>query len=104
MLLKKIFTKLLKLFYKNTIIDLDKIIFNEDTKQYEYKNNDLIVTFDKISNYIGDKKLIKELTSKKRYGKCHSRSMDISPYIEDSRIVTGYINIENKKVLYFSTY
>lgn len=97
---KKIFTKLLKLFYKNTIIDLDKIIFNEDTKQYEYKNNDLIITFDKISNYIGDKKLIKELTSKKRYGKCHSRSMDISPYIEDSRIVTGYITIENKKVLH----
>ena len=26
---KKIFTKLLKLFYKNTMIDLDKITFNE---------------------------------------------------------------------------
>lgn len=40
---KKVFTKLLKLFYKNTIINLDKITFNEDTKQYEYKNNDLVI-------------------------------------------------------------
>lgn len=29
---KKIFTKLLKLFYKNTTIDLDRITFNEKTK------------------------------------------------------------------------
>lgn len=39
---KKIFTKLLKLLYKNTIIDLEKITFNEETKQYEYKNNDKV--------------------------------------------------------------
>ena len=55
---KKIFTKLLKLFYKGTIIDLDKIKFNEDTKQYEYKNNDLIINFDKLSNYFEDGDLI----------------------------------------------
>lgn len=97
---KKIFTKLLKIFYKNTIIDLDKITFNEDTKQYEYKNNDLIITFDKLSNYFDDKDLIKELTSNKRYGKCHSRSINISPSIEGSKIVTGYVTIWNKKFLH----
>ena len=97
---KKIFTKLLKLLYKNTIIDLDKITFNEKTKQYEYKNNDLIITFDKLSNCFDDKDLIKELTSNKRYGECHSRAMSISPVIEGSRIVTGYITIGNKKVLH----
>jgi len=97
---KKIFTKLLKLFYKNTIIDLDKITFNEETKQYEYKNNDLIITFDKLSNCFEDKDLIKELTSNKRYGECHSRAMNILPSIEGSRIVTGYITVGNKKVLH----
>ncbi len=97
---KKIFTKLLKLFYKNTIFDLDKITFNEETKQYEYKNNDLIITFDKLSNCFEDKDLIKELTSNKRYGECHSRAMNISPSIEGSRIVTGYTTVGNQKVLH----
>lgn len=97
---KKIFTKLLKLFYKNTIFDLDKITFNEETKQYEYKNNDLIITFDKLSNCFEDKDLIKELTSNKRYGECHSRTMNISPSIEGSRIVTGYTTVGNQKVLH----
>lgn len=97
---KKIFTKLLKLFYKNTIFDLDKITFNEDTKQYEYKNNGLIITFDKLSNCFEDKELIKELTSNKRYGKCHSRSMNIAPGIEGSKIVTGYITLGNEKFLH----
>lgn len=97
---KKIFTKLLKLFYKNTIINLDKITFNEDTKQYEYKNNDLVINFDKISNYFEDKDLIKELTSKKRYNKCHSRSINIAPSIENSKIVTGYITFLDKKFLH----
>lgn len=97
---KKIFTKLLKLFYKNTVINLDKITFNKDTKQYEYKNKDLIITFDKLSNCLEDKELIKELTSNKRYGECHRRSMSIAPSIEGSKIVTGYITIGNKKVLH----
>lgn len=97
---KKIFTKLLKQFYKNTIVDLDKITFNKDTKQHEYKNNDLIITFDKLSNYFEDKDLIKELTSKKRYSECHKRSLNVSPSIEGSKVVTGYITIGNKKALH----
>lgn len=56
------------------IIYLGKITFTRDTKQYEYKNNNLIITFDKLSNCFEDKDLIKELTSNKRYGKCHTRA------------------------------
>lgn len=97
---KKIFTKLLKLFYKNTVIDLDKITFNCQKKQYEYKNNNLIITFDKLSNFFDDKDLIKELTSNKRYGKCHIRAIGISQKIEGSRIVTGYITVGNHRVLH----
>lgn len=97
---KKIFIKLLKLFSQNSVIDLNKITFNEKIKQYEYKNNNLTITFDKLSNCFEDKGLIKELTSNKRYGKCHSRAMDISPSIEGSRIVTGYITLGNQKILH----
>jgi len=97
---KKIFKKLLKLFYKNKIIDLDKITFNEETKQYEYKNNDLIITFDKLSNCFEDKDLIKELISDKRYGDCHSRALNISPSIKGSKIVTGYATVGNQKFLH----
>ena len=71
-----------------------------ETKQYEYQNNDLIITFDKLSNCFEDKDLIKELTSNKRYGKCHIRAMDISPSIEGSKIVTGYITVGNQKILH----
>ena len=97
---KKIFIKLLKLFFQNSVIDLNKITFNEKIKQYEYKNNNLTITFDKLSNCFEDKGLIKELTSNKRYRKCHSRAMDISPSIEGSRIVTGYITLGNQKILH----
>lgn len=94
------FTKILKLFYKDTIIDLEKITFNQETKEYEYKDNDLRITFDKLSNCLEDKKLIKELMSNKRYHKCHSRAIDVSLSVESSKIVTGYITIGNKKTLH----
>lgn len=97
---KKIFIKLLKLFYKNKIIDINKITFNDKIGQYEYRDNDLVLTFDKISNHFEDKKLIKELTSKARDGKCHVRALDLSPNIDGSRIVTGYVTIGKSKVLH----
>ena len=97
---KKIFTKLLNLFCNNKTVDLGKITFNKETLQYEYKDNDLVITFDKLSNCLDDKDLINELTSSKRYGNCHNKAMSISPSIEGSKIVTGYITIGNKKVLH----
>lgn len=97
---RKKFTKLLKLFYKITPIDLNKIIFNKEIGQYEYRNQDLVITFDKLSKCFNDKELIKELTSNKRYHKCHIRAISISPNIKNSRIVTGYITIGNTKVLH----
>lgn len=97
---KKIFTKLLKLFYKNTVIDINKITFNEETMQYEYRDNDLVITFDKISNHIDDKDLIKELTSKERERKCHIRSIGLSPNIDGSKIVTGSITIGKSRILH----
>lgn len=97
---KKLFAKLLKLFYKIQQIDLDHIRFNDEIKQYEYRNHDLIITFNKISNHLNDDRLIKELNSNKRYGKCHSRSIDISQCIDDAKVVTGYITIGHTKIIH----
>lgn len=94
-----IFTKLLKIFLKNNFFDLNKITYNNQTKQYEYKDNDLLITFDKLSKCFDDS-VTKELTSRKRYHKCHDKSIILSMTIENSKIVTGYITIDNEKVLH----
>lgn len=96
----KLTIKLFKLISKKSIINLNKINFNEKTKEYEYVNNNMVITFDKLSNYINDKSLIKELTSNKRYHKCHSRSITFSPKIIGSKILTGYITIGNRRILH----
>ena len=43
---KKIFTKLLKMIYKQQNIDLNNISFNKESKQFEYRNGDKVITFD----------------------------------------------------------
>lgn len=99
---KKIFTKVLKMKYKIEKIDLDRITFNEESRQFEYRYDDKVITFDKISDsdHIRDEELRKELITKERHGNCHSRSMEIAPAIKDSKIVTGYITIGDHKNLH----
>lgn len=97
---KKIFTKLLKMIYKKSNIDLNKITFNKEIKQFEYRDNDKVITFDRLSDHFQDEDLKKELMSDKRYGECHSRAMNIAPSIKDSKIVTGYVTLGNSKVLH----
>ena len=67
---------------------------------FEYKNNGKVITFDKLSNHIENEDLKEELMSNKRYKKCHERSMNIAPYIKNSKIVTGYVTMGNRKVLH----
>lgn len=99
---KSIFQKILNFIYKDNYVKLDKITYNDKTKQYEYQTEDDIITFNKISNLINieDKKFKQEILSKKRYGLCHSRSMMLSPWIENSKITTGYITIGTQKCLH----
>lgn len=97
---KRIFTRLLKMIYKKLNIDLNKITFNEDIKQFEYRDNDKVITFDRLSDYIQDENLKKELISDKRDKNCHLRTVNIAPSIKDSRIVTGYERIENSRNLH----
>lgn len=97
---KRVFTKLLKMVYKKANIDINKITFNEDIKQFEYKDNDRIITFDRLSDHFEDENIVNELMSNKRYEKCHSKSIEMSQGMQGSKIVTGYITIGDSKILH----
>ena len=80
--------------------DLNNIKIDKEKNNYKYINKDgKIISFDKLSKYIDDKALKKELTSNRRYHKCHSMSMVLSQNIKDSKILTGYIVYDGYKIL-----
>ena len=89
--------KILKLIYN---INLDKIIFNEKTGFYELWEKDKVIIFDKASNYFSRGEIVNELESRKRYGKCHLRSIQLSPAIKGANILTGYATIGKEKFLH----
>ena len=97
---KKIFYILLKLISKETLIDINNITYNNETKEYAYKHNDLVITFDMISKRIEGKDAIKELTSRRRYGNCHSMSIVLAQSIDNSRIVTGKCTLGKRRFLH----
>ena len=93
---KGIFSKLLKLtFEKNHKIDFSKIKYNDKTEEYEYELNGEVYTFDKLSNELENKNIKKELESERRYGQCHSKSIELAVAQPEAYILTGYIK-ENK--------
>lgn len=76
---KGIFSKLLKLtFEKKHKIDFSKIKYNDKTEEYEYELNGEVYTFDKLSNELENKNIKKELESERRYGQCHSKSIELA--------------------------
>lgn len=93
---KGIFSKLLKLtFEKKHKIDFSKIKYNDKTEEYEYELNGEVYTFDKLSNELENKNIKKELESERRYGQCHSKSIELAVAQPEAYILTGYIK-ENK--------
>lgn len=98
---RSIFIKLLKIILSHRLkIDLEKITYNEEIKQYEYILDDKIITFNMLSNFLDDKKIIKELKSNKRYGKCHERSMGYGHNFDNSKLLTGIITTNTGKYLH----
>lgn len=89
---------------KKVGIDFDKITYDEENKEYVYEDNDLIIRFDLISNGFKKEKetedIINELTSKKRKGRCHNRSIQFARSFEGSKVVTGYITFADSKILH----
>ncbi len=103
---------MLRFFFKNKYIDMSDIKYDPETKEYKYVYNGEVYTFDILSKYIkGDEdnfllkfinnyKVNKELHSEERYGKCHRNSILLAEQLEGSKILTGYINVGNYKVLH----
>lgn len=97
---KKILFGLAKIVLKNKEIDLNDIQYDKENNEYIYIHEDKKYTFDILSNYVEGKENIKELQSDKRYGECHSRSVAVAANMEDSKIVSGYVTIGDKKYLH----
>ena len=80
--------------------DFKRISYNNETGMYEYEHNGTYYQFKKLSDCIPDKEITKELQSKKRYGKCHHRSLRLAPNIKKSKVSTGYITLGKDKILH----
>lgn len=83
-------------------IKTDNITYNSDTKMYEYKEGKKdTYHFDTISRYIFENNEIKnELETKKRYRKCHMRSIDLALAIGDAKVVTGIAKLNGVEFLH----
>lgn len=91
---KRIFTKLLRFYYKKKYkVDFSKIIFNDETGEYEYRDefDGEIYTFNKLSNLLSEQEIKNELESDKRYKKCHSKSIELISALPKGAILTGCI-------------
>lgn len=98
---RNIFIYFLKKYFSHKYnIDLEKIKYNEEIKQYEYVLDNEVITFNMISNIVNDKELQKELKSEKRFGKCHERSFGQAHNIDNAKIVTGIIKTIDGKFLH----
>ena len=69
---------------------------------YEYKEEKMdTYHFDTISRYIFENPEIKnELETKKRYRKCHMRSIDLALAIGDAKVVTGIAKLNGVEFLH----
>lgn len=83
-------------------IKTNNITYNSDTKMYEYKEEKMdTYHFDTISRYIFENNEIKnELETKKRYRKCHMRSIDLALAIGDAKVVTGIAKLNGVEFLH----
>lgn len=92
--------KLFEFMLKTRNLDLSRITYNVLDKNYKYQYKDKIITFNKFSDKINDDDVKEELLSDKRLHKCHSRSIEMASRIENSKVITGFITIENIKILH----
>lgn len=88
------------ILYNNDNIKLNRISFNKKINKYQYKYKDKVITFDKISNYLEGEEFNKKLLSNDRLHDCVIGSLSLSQIFDNSKITTGYIVIDNKKMLH----
>lgn len=81
-------------------LKLNRIKYNKEKKQYEYKFNGNIIGFNKLSDFTENNKYDKELLSSKRHHNCINGCLRLDASIPNSRIVTGYVTMNNEKHLH----
>lgn len=99
---KSIYKTLSDVFLKTTYgISYKDIKFNEEQKNYEYISKDgKAIKFDLLSKYAQEEKNVKELTSNKRYNKCHNMALSLATNFENATVLTGYIVHQGYKILH----
>ena len=85
---------------KNVVKSNGSVIKKKKDIGYEYQDEVDIIDFDVISNHVKHRKEKKELTSYRRYGLCHERSIELSKKIIGSKVITGYINFYGNNYLH----
>lgn len=90
----------LELIKHKTGIEIKNIRYSEKNSCYRFFTLTNNILFDKLSNNINNEEMKKELTSYKRYGKCHVKSMELSKLYPDSSVVTGFITVGKSRILH----
>lgn len=89
----KFFMKLYEIIFH---MDFNKISYNKESRKYEYNSFDKVITFEKLSDKIEDKKIKKELLSSKREGECHTAALMLVDHFENpATILTGTLYGKN---------
>lgn len=86
--------------YEYSFYDINKIKYNKKIEQYEYKNDGMIITFSKLSDMLKTTYYNDELHSEERYHKCHEKAIELSPYLLNSKVWTGYLCLGDCKILH----
>ena len=93
--------RLLHLKYSKKNEVLNYVNYDKKNKLFFIMVDNERFDFDLLSKHISSFKAKKELNNmKKRGGKCHTRSIGAATIIKDSAIMTGYMTVDDMKVLH----
>jgi hypothetical protein len=85
---------------KKNKYNLAHFFYDQDRKFYYYRDKNIYFKFWKISDQFNDEKMTKELTSSRRYGNCHEKSINMCKYFKGSKVLTGYIIVDKCLVIH----
>ena len=92
-------------FIRGCILGINKLSrkavrYDKDNKKYYFKFNDSEYSFEKLSDRVPKSSYAKELGTFDRQHKCHIRSILLCYATPKSKIVTGYVNGKDLRVLH----
>ena len=93
--------RLLHIKYTRDLKELNNVNYDKKNKLFFIEVDNEKFYFDLLSNHISSLEAKKELNDlKKRAGECHSRSIQTVTSIGDSSIMTGFMTVDDMKVLH----